>query len=211
MPRAVQVPFQRIEDFRARPQRLAERKSGDGDYHELLDVDRIVRVLAAVDDIHHRSRKRSGGGSADVSVKREVRVLRGGLRDGEGCAEDCVGAQSALVQSVVQVDHRNIDRNLLGSVHARQQVGDLAVDRVHGHLHALSEIPVRIAVPEFHGLVSSRRGAGRNGCAPRAPVCKQHFDLDGRAAPAVEYFAACDCADDWHDYPWLRRWECGTP
>ena len=50
--------LQRVVDLGADPQRLRERLGAGGHDHELLQVDRVVRVRAAVDDVQHRHRQR---------------------------------------------------------------------------------------------------------------------------------------------------------
>ena len=54
------------------PMRTASRIDGRGDRHdhEFLDVDRVVGMLAAVDDVHHRNRQDAGRGAADVAEER---------------------------------------------------------------------------------------------------------------------------------------------
>ena len=74
--------------------------------HELLDVDRIVGVGAAVDDVHHRHRQDAGRDAADVLVERQAGRHGAALADGQGDAEDGVGAQAALVRRAVQLDQQ---------------------------------------------------------------------------------------------------------
>src|SRR6185437_11071276 len=44
--------LQRVEDLRSIAQRLTKRRSADGQDHEFLDVQAVVGVRAAVDDVH---------------------------------------------------------------------------------------------------------------------------------------------------------------
>ena len=50
--------LQRVVDLRADPERVAERVRADGHDHELLQVDRVRGVRAAVDHVHHRHGQR---------------------------------------------------------------------------------------------------------------------------------------------------------
>ena len=52
-PRVGQQLLQRMEDLGAVAQRLAEARRADRQDHELLDVEAVVGVRAAVDDVHH--------------------------------------------------------------------------------------------------------------------------------------------------------------
>jgi hypothetical protein len=116
----------------AHPQGLGEGRGAGRQDHELLDVDRIVGVGAAVDDVHHRHRQHAGRDAADVLVERQAGRLGGGLGGGQRDAEDGVGAQAALVGRAVQLDHQVVDAALVFGVDARQRVEQLAIDRVHG-------------------------------------------------------------------------------
>src|SRR5690606_20956945 len=51
---ALEHGFERVENLRARAQRLGERVEAHRQHHELLQVDVVVGVGAAVDDVHHR-------------------------------------------------------------------------------------------------------------------------------------------------------------
>jgi hypothetical protein len=49
--------------------RTASRMScADRHDHEFLNVDRVVGMFAAVDDVHHRHRQDAGRGAADIAV-----------------------------------------------------------------------------------------------------------------------------------------------
>ena len=60
------------ENFRAHAHRVGHRRRGDRQDHEFLDVDRVVGVLAAVDDVHHRHRQGAGEDAADIAVQRQA-------------------------------------------------------------------------------------------------------------------------------------------
>ena len=49
--------FQRVEDLGAHAQGFGEVRRADRRDHELLDVDRIVGMRAAIEDVHHRHRQ----------------------------------------------------------------------------------------------------------------------------------------------------------
>ncbi len=69
-PTIVQQLLQRVEDLGADAHRLGEGGGAAGDDHELLEVDAVVGVGAAVEDVHHRNRQhaappaRRGGATA---------------------------------------------------------------------------------------------------------------------------------------------------
>ena len=124
--------LQRVENFRAVAQRLGESGRAPRHDHELLEIDRGVRVGAAVEDVHHRYRQRVALSAAEVAKSgrptESAAALGGGQRDGE----HGVGAELAFVRGAVEVDHGSgrsrPGRRLLPD----QFLGDLAFDVVDG-------------------------------------------------------------------------------
>ena len=132
--------LERVVGLGAPAQRLGERGRADRHEHELLHVDVVVGVLAAVDDVEHRHRQHTGVGPADVAVQRQVQLVGRGLGHRERHAEDGVGAEARLVVGAVDLAQHPVQVTLVGGVEAQDHVGDLAVDRVDGGLHALAQV-----------------------------------------------------------------------
>ena len=90
------------------PTRSASREARrpGGDDHELLEVDRVVGVGAAVEHVHHRHREqvrllaRAPAELGDVAVERAAGLVGGGARGRERDAEDRVGARGATCSGV---------------------------------------------------------------------------------------------------------------
>ena len=72
MPRGVSVFLRCVEDLGAHPQAVGEGAAPGGDDHELLEVDGVVRVRAAVDDVHHRDGQDVRRLAAEVAPERLV-------------------------------------------------------------------------------------------------------------------------------------------
>ena len=187
-----------MEDFRPGAQRFRERSGADRHDHEFLEIDRIVGVDAAIDDVHHRHRQEPRRGAADIAIERQA--IGGGRRlgDGERHAEDGVGAEAAFVGCAVERDHGLVDLDLGLGVHAAQGVENLAVDGIDRVAHALAEIAPLVAVAQFDRLVGSRRSAGRHAGAAARAVLEDDVDLDGRIAAAIENFAADNVDNSGH-------------
>ena len=114
----VQVLLEVVEDLGAHAQRLGEARRADRDDHELLEVDRVVGVRAAVEDVHHRHGQDARRLAAEVAPQR-LALLRGrGVRRGERDAEDRVGAEAALVRRAVELDQRAVEAGLVERVAA---------------------------------------------------------------------------------------------
>ena len=108
---------------------------------------------ATVEDVHHGDGQDvSVGGRPGTLYRGQVRVLRGGLGDGEGDAEDGVRAELALVGGAVQVDHGLVDVALIVSFLADELGSDLLDDGVNGVLDALAEVAALVAIATLDGL-----------------------------------------------------------
>ena len=153
--------MQRVVGLGAPAQRLGEGRRADRHDHELLEVDVVVGVHAAVEHVHHRHRQHVGVGAADVAVQRQLELVGRGLGHGERHAEDGVGAEAGLVVGAVEVDQRPVDAALVERVEADDGVGDLAVDVGDGVEHALAAEAVA-AVAQLDRLERPGRGAGRD-------------------------------------------------
>ena len=128
-PALLSARLQRMENLRAHAQRLGECRRADRHHHEFLEVDRIVGMRAAIDDVHHRHRQHARGGAADIAIERQVVGDRRGFRDRKRHAEDRIGAEPRLVGRAVERDHGLVDLGLRFGVHAADGVENLAFDR----------------------------------------------------------------------------------
>ena len=154
-----------VVDLNTPAQALGEGLGTQRNNHEFLDVDVGIGVGTAVEDVHQRNRQHVGVRAAQVLVQRQVRGGGGCVGNGQGHAQDGVGAQLALVRGAVQVQHGLVDAALVGGVEAGQCRGDLVDDRVNGLLDTLAEVTALVAVTEFDGFVLAGGSPGRNGCA----------------------------------------------
>ena len=178
--------LQVVEDLAAAADGVAEALEAQRHDHELLHVDRVVGVLAAVDDVHHRGGQQPGADAAQVAEQRQPAVVGRGMGVGQRDAEDRVGAEVLLVLGAVEFDHPLVDGDLIEGVHAAQLVGQLVVDVVDGLQHPLAEVFRLVAVAQFPGLVDAGAGAAGHGRAAERAVGQLDVDLDGRVAAAVE-------------------------
>ena len=161
----VEQALQRVVGLHAPTQRLGITRRPDRHDHELLQVDRVVGVGAAVDHVHHRHGKHMGVGATDVAVQRHTELVGGGLGDRQADAEDRVGAEPRLVVGAVELAQQRVDDALRHGVEAIEGVGDLAVHEADRSLHALASVAVA-TVAQLDRLVLTCRGAARHGGAP---------------------------------------------
>ena len=205
-PTAVERPFfvqhaaERVEDLGAPAQRLGEGRRAEREEHELLEVDVVVGVRAAVQHVHHRAR---AGARACVAAEEAVERLAGdgraGVGRGERDAEHRVRAEARLGLGPVEGDQR-LDRGFLDppalpSGRLCDRVRNLAVDvrrRPSARPSRRSGPGRRRAARAPRASRSRRRTARPRG---RAPARGAHLDLDGRVPARVQDLAAVHARD----------------
>ncbi|ABC63239.1 probable phosphopyruvate hydratase [Erythrobacter litoralis HTCC2594] len=198
-----QALLERVENLRAPAHRFGKAVRADRHDHEFLDIDRIVGMLAAVDDIHHRDRQHVRGDAADIGPQRHATRSRRSLGDRQAGAEDSIRAKLRLVRRTVEIEHHCIDIALIFGVEAQQRVGDRRVDRIDRPCDALAEITPLIAIAQLDRFMRAGRSARRHRGAPEAAVFEKHVHFDGRIAPAIEDLAGMQVDDGGHGV-WLR-------
>ena len=205
-----QVAAQGVEDLGAHADGLGEGVRPDGGDHELLEVQRVVGVGAAVDDVHHRQRQQAGVGSAEVAVQGLAVGRRGGLGGGEGDAEERVGAESGLGGRAVQRDQCGVEARLVRRRRGRVTAAAmLPLTWATARSNALAVPALGVAVAQLHGLPCAGGGAGRDGRAAERAVPEDDVGLDGGVAPAVDDPAGDDGLDGGAALPTARAepWE----
>ena len=138
-----------LEDLGTATQRLAETLGAHRQDHEFLDVEIVVGVRAAVDDVHHRHRHGHRTGTAKIPIQRQPRLLSCGLGHGHRHGQDGVGAQARLVIGAVELDQALVDECLFLGIKADDRFGNFGVDVFYGLHHALAEIATAVVVPQF--------------------------------------------------------------
>ena len=187
-----------MEDLGSGAERLAKGPESRRHEHEFLDVERVVRVRAAVHDVHHRDGQRHGAGAAQVAEERERAGVRRGAADGHRDAEDRVRAEIRLRLGAVEVDHEAVDLGLLARVHPENLGRDRLVHVLDGRKDALAAEALLVAVAQLQGLARAGGRAGRHPRAPRRAALEQTLDFDGRVTAGIEDFTGVNGFDGVH-------------
>ncbi len=197
-PLVVQHLLEMVEDLAAATDRVAEPLEAQRHDHELLHVDRVVGVLAAVDDVHHRRGQQPGVRAADVAIERQAAVLGRRVGRGQRHAQDRVRAELLLVRRAVQLAEHLVDADLIERVGTDQLVGDLLVDVGDRLRDAFAQVDLLVAVAQLPSLVDAgARAAGDRGGADRA-VVERDVDFDGGIAAAIENLASVNVNNHAH-------------
>ncbi len=173
--------------------RLEDRVGADRDDDELLEVEIVGGVLAAVDQVDQRHREH-----VRVRVERPVERDPGSLgprpcsrqRD----AQESVGAEARLVGSAVELDQRVVEAALLGQRRADEGVADLAGD-VANRVQDAEAAEAVAAVAQLAGLVRSGRAAGGDVGGSDHTALELEVDLHGRQTAAVEDLSGPNIGD----------------
>ena len=205
---------QGVEDLRAHADGIGAGVGPHRHDHELLDVDGVVGMRPAIDDVHHGHGQQVGVAAAEIAIERSLERFRRRLGHGQRYAEDGIGAEPGLVGRAVELDQRVVDAALVLGVHSGERIEDLAVDGIDGLEHAFAEVAPLVAVAQLDGFVRAGGGADRHRGAPPRPVLEDDIDLDRGIAAAVQDLAADDVDDGGHELspanalrPWGRPWE----
>ncbi len=143
-------------------------------------------MRTAVDDIHHRNRQRLGVRSTGYSGTAAYRANCRGMSASQRHAENRIGAEVALGSGSVERDHRFVDADLIGHLHAENLLGDDFIHILNGLQHAFSAITPLCRRRAVRALVFAGRGSGRNGCTADSPACGSYptsivgFPLESR-------------------------------
>ena len=127
--------LQGVVDLGAPAQSLGERLSANRHDHEFLEVDVVVSMYAAVEDVHHGSGQQMSVRTANILVERQSCFLSSCTSGCQRDAQDGVGAEAALVVSAVEGDHRLDD--VVGS--GEETIMATIIDKIHPY--AINKTP----------------------------------------------------------------------
>ena len=184
-PAVAEHPLERMEDLGAHAHRLAQAGRADRNDHELLELQAVVGVCAAVDDVGHRHRQQGRMEGAQIAIQRQIQIDRGGARHGQRDPQDRVGSQDPLVRRPVQFDHLAIDPDLVDRIVPDQVGSDAGVDVLDRLEDSLAAVPAP-AVAQLDRFVRAGRCAGRHCGASARAAGQLYLDLYGGIPARIE-------------------------
>ena len=195
---AFEHALERLVHFGAHAERFAEIRSADGHDHAFLDVDIVVRVRAAVHDIHHRHGEHVRIGAAQILIQRKTRRLGRCLRRRERHRQNRIRAEAALIFRPVERNHEAVDAALIRCVHPNDGVRDFRIHIFHGREHALAA-KARTPVAKLRRLIHAGGRPGRDRRARKCAVRELHIDLDRRVSSRIQNFSCANIHNVCHD------------
>ena len=133
---------------------LTERRNTDRRDHELLEVDRVISVRTAVDDVEARDGEDIGRRSAEEPEQRNPKLVRRCVRVGERYAEQRVRAELLEVRRAVEERHRFVESALVERVAADDVRTDLVDHCRYGLAHTFADVAI-VAIAELMGFERS--------------------------------------------------------
>jgi hypothetical protein len=95
-----------------------------------------------------------------------------------------------LVRRAVQPFHRIIDAGLIERIENDQCFADFAVYVADGLQHPLPQVPVHVAVAQFHGFARPGRRTRGHGCPAECTALREYLSFDGRITARIDNLPA---------------------
>ena len=175
------------------------------DDHEFLNVEIVVGMRAAVDDIHHRHRQGHRTRTAEIAIERQSGLFGRSLGNRHRHRQRCVGAESGLVVGTVEFDQDLVDIRLLAGVEAHDRLGNLGVDVLDRTQHTFATVTRRIAIAQFDRLARAGRGPGWHGCTAHRARFKQYIAFDRGVAAGIDHLTSDNVDNRAHWFRFLLR------
>ena len=172
VPFLLQDRFQVVEDLDAHPQGVGKILRAVRDDHEFLEVDVVVGMRAAVQDVHHRHGQQAGRDASQVPIERQMERGRRRAGCGHRNGQDGVRAQPALVFRAVESDHLPVDFGLVGGLRSGQLLRDF-VDVLHRLPDTFAQVTARVAVAQLQGLMFALEAPEGTAARPALPSRKK--------------------------------------
>ena len=191
--------FQRMVNLGAPTQAFGEALGPHGHNHEFLEVDIVVGMHAAVEDIHHRSGQQMRIRATHIAIQRQFAGLGRSARTSKRRTQHGIRTKISLIGSAIKIDHLGVDGTLVARIHPDKSFGNFLVHMSNGLLHAFAEIAARIAVAQLDSLECAGRSSRRNDRTRKRAIVESDFDFDRRITARVEDFPTVNVEDDAHE------------
>ena len=187
--------LQRMEHLSRPAQCLTERRCACRHNHELLRIDGVRRMCAAVQDVHHRNGQDIRLQTAEETVERNILGLCRRIRCCNRNSKNRVCTEFRLVFRAIHVEHRLIDDIDVARLETEECRSDLLVDVVHRLRDTLAAELRLVAVTQLQCLELTRGCTrGRSAAANRA-VLENDLCLDRRIAARIDDLTTDDLSD----------------
>ena len=197
--------FQSMKDFRAIAQGFAKIRRPYGDDHQLLQIEVVVSVGAAIDHVHHGNRHLHTAHAAEIAVQGQTRFFgrRTGHRHGHG--QNGIGTEAGFVVCAVKLDQGVVQKRLFAGIQANHSLCDLVVDILHSLQDTFAAVACGVAVAQFDGFTAAGGCTRGNGGTTHDAAFQQDIALHRGVATAVQNFTSNDVDDCTHVLTFFER------
>ena len=152
-----EVFLQGVENFRTHADSFTNRRRADRHNHKFLEVNRVVSVLTAVNNVHHRHRQNVSHCTAEITIKREFAFFSLSLSHSHRNGENGISTEVTFVFSAVEFNHGFINIDLVIGIQTGQSVINFIINIFHGFQNALTAETSFVAVAQFDCLMHTGR------------------------------------------------------
>ena len=141
---------------------------------------------APVDNVHHGNRQHFGVGTTQVTEQWKTKLGGSGVCNRQRNSKNRVSAKFLFVGGTVERNHRTIDSDLIESIHAANDFGDLVFDIIDRFQYPFAEILVFLAVAQFPRFVFPGACSAWNDCPADCAASQFDVDFDCRIPSRVQ-------------------------
>ena len=168
--------------------------------HEFLDIDVVIGMSTAIEDVHHRNRQFLSVDTAQILVQGQTGIFSGCFGAGKADAQDGIGTKFAFIFGSIKAQERLVNLDLTGRFKANEGIADDVVDVIHSLQDAFTEVTVLIPVTQFHGFMNACGSTARNSSAADDAVIKEDLHFNGGVAAGIQDFSCADIFNKSHCY-----------
>src|SRR5690554_290167 len=159
-----------MKNLGADTQGFGEVGCADGLNHELLDVDVVVGMLTAIENVHHRHRHavltRLAIELGDMGIERHALGIGCRLGCRQRNSQNGVGTQLGLVVGTIEFEHGIVETTLVAGIHADKPLTDGSINSSYRLEYAFSQITAGITITQFQRFTGA--GGSTTGSASDA-------------------------------------------
>ena len=188
----VQHFFQGMKNLGATAQRFGKCRGTHRQDHEFLEIDVVIGMRTAVDDVHHRHRqlhRHASSQAVEVTVERLPGFGRRRARARERHRQHGIGAETRFVVGSIEIDHGSVNAVLITRLLADQRLAYFTINVGTGLFDALAAITPGVAVAQFDGLAAAGGGAGGHGGTADGTGFQGDIRFNSGIPTRIEYLA----------------------
>ncbi len=152
-----QVFLQSLENFGTHTDSFFNRICRNRHNHKFLNINRVICVFAAVQNVHHWNWQSASHSAAQVTIQRQASFFCLSFSHSQRYCQNSVSAQVAFVFCAVQINHCVINVNLIFCFIASQSVINFVVYIFNSFQNTFAAKAGFVTVTQFYSFVYACR------------------------------------------------------